>query len=84
MLRVYTSENRLHDAEAVFSENNTLVNSDAMQETRRSYMDMLDFYKNAEAYFGKRNEPKRAKEYQAKYNAYKEDLEQRGYHLEGY
>ena len=84
MLRVYTSQNNLHDAEAVFGENNAMVNSDAMQDTRRAYMDILDFYKNSAAYFGKKSDPKTAEEYNAKYNAYKNELQQHGYHLEGY
>ena len=84
MLRVYTSQNTLKDAAAAFNENKALVSTDAMQDTRRVFMDILDYYKNSSAYFDKKSDPKEAKEYLAKYNDYKADLQQHGFHLEGY
>ncbi len=82
LIRAYTSQNKLHDAATVFHKNESMMNSRPMQDTRRVYSEVLDYYKTCQTFFSKKNDDKTAKEYLSKYNAYKETLKQQGYNVD--
>ena len=82
LLRVYISLNKLKDAEIVFQKNESMINSDAIQDMRRAYSELLDYYKISQTYFEKKKDDKMVKEYVTKYNELKDNLKQRGYHID--
>ena len=82
LLRVYTAENRLTEAEQAFHDNESMMNGTAMQNMTRSAYELLDYYKISQAFFSKKNDDKMVKEYVAKYATLKESMEKEGRHVD--
>ncbi len=84
LIRVYTAGNRLQEAENIFHKNEAMMNARSLRNMRRAYMEILDYYKICQAYFSKKKDDKMTAVYLAKYNEYKTEAQQKGFHLEGY